>query len=191
MSRALSIINKRVGELQRKHPNAKRVTLQRRAGKEYKAGVIGKIAKRKRKPVPKKTLTHNRGITTVITRRQMPSVRRGKSFYTTTVTTRKRSIGGIDTNSILLLGALAVGGYFLFNNLNKPAAALPAVMTTGNPQRDNNASSLLQWAQVAGLGLAAITALVNALNSKSDSDVKRAADSVASGQGLPSDFLYV
>jgi hypothetical protein len=45
---ALRKINTRVKHLQRLHPGAKRVTLQRQAGAEYRAGKLGGVSKRKK-----------------------------------------------------------------------------------------------------------------------------------------------
>ncbi len=50
MSAALKKINARVKQLQKKHPKSKRVTLQKQAGKEYRAGKL-KPHRKKAKPV--------------------------------------------------------------------------------------------------------------------------------------------
>jgi hypothetical protein len=52
MSSALQKINARVKVLKKKHPNSKHTTLQKQAGKEYKAGKLGGVKhshKRKKK----------------------------------------------------------------------------------------------------------------------------------------------
>lgn len=54
MANALRAINKRVNALQKKHPKTKRTTLQKQAGREWKAGKLG--AKKKRKTVKRKTV---------------------------------------------------------------------------------------------------------------------------------------
>ena len=46
MSTALAKINARVKQLQKKHPNTQRKTLQKQAGKEYKAGKLGGVRKK-------------------------------------------------------------------------------------------------------------------------------------------------
>lgn len=54
MANALKAINTRVNALQKKHPKTKRTTLQKQAGREWKAGKLSG-AKKKRKPAAKKT----------------------------------------------------------------------------------------------------------------------------------------
>jgi len=56
MSNALSVINKRVEQLAKKHPGSKRTTLQKQAGREYRAGKLGRI----RKPAKKKSHTRKK-----------------------------------------------------------------------------------------------------------------------------------
>jgi hypothetical protein len=53
MPNALKKINARVKELQKKHPNTQRKTLQKQAGREYKAGKLGGLysSGKKRKKV--------------------------------------------------------------------------------------------------------------------------------------------
>jgi len=70
MSTALAKINARVKQLAKKHPGKKRVTLQRQAGAEYRAGKLGGSvgAKRKRtvhkkKPAKRRTKTIRTGQT--------------------------------------------------------------------------------------------------------------------------------
>ena len=53
MSTALAKINARVKQLAKKHPHAKRVSLQKQAGCEYRAGKLGGV---KRKTVKKKSV---------------------------------------------------------------------------------------------------------------------------------------
>jgi hypothetical protein len=54
---ALRKINARVKVLAKKHPGKKRVTLQKQAGKEYRAGKLGGV---KRKKVSKKKVHHKK-----------------------------------------------------------------------------------------------------------------------------------
>ena len=53
MSNALAKINARVKQLQKKHPKTQRKTLQKQAGREYKAGKLGGV---KKKTAKKKTV---------------------------------------------------------------------------------------------------------------------------------------
>jgi hypothetical protein len=56
MANALKKINARVKHLQRLHPNTSRKTLQKQAGREYRAGKLGATSTVKRKrPAKKKT----------------------------------------------------------------------------------------------------------------------------------------
>lgn len=57
MANALQKINKRVKHLQRLHPGKKRVTLQKQAGAEYRAGKLGRV---KKKSVHKKKTHHKK-----------------------------------------------------------------------------------------------------------------------------------
>lgn len=45
MSNALAKINARVKQLQKKHPKSKRTSLQKQAGREYRAGKLGGVKK--------------------------------------------------------------------------------------------------------------------------------------------------
>jgi hypothetical protein len=55
-STALSKINARVKQLAKKHPGKKRVTLQKQAGAEYRAGKLGGAKKRHAKKVHHKRI---------------------------------------------------------------------------------------------------------------------------------------
>jgi hypothetical protein len=57
---ALKIINKRVKHLARLHPGAKRITLQKQAGREYKAGKLGRV--RHKTVVHKKKKVHHKSV---------------------------------------------------------------------------------------------------------------------------------
>ena len=72
MSNALKVINDRVKQLQKKHPNSKRTVLMKKAGAEYRAGKlggkkkksasrsqsVGRIKKRSRKRVGRAVAPH-------------------------------------------------------------------------------------------------------------------------------------
>jgi hypothetical protein len=57
---ALKIINKRVKHLARLHPGAKRITLQKQAGREYKAGKLGRV--KHKTVVHKKKKVHRKSV---------------------------------------------------------------------------------------------------------------------------------
>jgi hypothetical protein len=71
MSNALAKINKRVAQLAKKHPGAKRTTLQKQAGREYKAGKLGRV---KKKSVGK--VYHRRAKVGKVKRKRVASVSR-------------------------------------------------------------------------------------------------------------------
>lgn len=60
MSTALAKINARVNVLAKKHPKTKRVTLQKQAGREYRAGKLGGV--KKKKAVHHKKVHHARKV---------------------------------------------------------------------------------------------------------------------------------
>ena len=60
MSNALAKINARVKVLAKKHPGKKRVTLQKQAGKEYKAGKLGGVKRHSHKRKKKVGTTHRK-----------------------------------------------------------------------------------------------------------------------------------
>ena len=77
---ALKKINARVKYLQTRHPGKKRVTLQKQAGKEYKAGKLGGV---KKKSVHKKKTIHRK-------KKSVGSPRRGTTNVGTDRLDRKR-----------------------------------------------------------------------------------------------------
>ena len=81
-STALKKINARVKVLQKKHPKSKRVTLQKQAGKEYKAGKLKAHKKRGPKKVARKK---------AVTRRKKPAVKSAGFFLLVKSAPRKRA----------------------------------------------------------------------------------------------------
>jgi hypothetical protein len=192
---ALAKIRSRVKQLQKKHPNAKFRTLQKQAGREFKAGTIPKKrkpAKRKaakRKSVRRKVTVKRkvrrvvRSVKTVGTRRRRTRRKPVKRVA------RRRRVGGTGGMNMLVpvlaLGALGVGAYLLL----KPKPASTQLQYTGNPARDNSASNILAWATAAGIGVNAIAALIQSLNRKTDAEVQQAAASVDQYGDLPPGFI--
>ncbi len=175
---ALKKITARVKTLRKKHPKAKYKRLQQQAGKEYKAGKLKnktarkkvsgvkrksakKVVRRKaaRKRTPKvKVITRSIIVGTVKHKRRRKAAPKRKAV-------RRRKVGGMGSNTlpiILGIGALAAVAYFAL----KPATPIAqmAYNPTGNQTTDNKAAEIMAWASAAGLGITAITALVNALN---------------------------
>jgi hypothetical protein len=192
MANALKAINKRVKQLQKKHPKSKRTTLQKQAGREWKAGklkarkkVVGAVkrkpAKRKRAAAPRKRAAAPRKKTV---RRKLATVPKKKRVYKAKRTnvkaykaTRYKRISGKGKSMVpMLLGAavLGVGAYLL---LKRPTvqATNYGYVPTSNPARNDSANSILTWATAAGLGITAISKLITAINSSSDAQVQQAA----------------
>lgn len=182
---ALKKINERVKQLQKKHPKSKRTTLQKQAGREWKAG---KLAGKKRKSAPKKkavarkrkTVVHKpakrkaarRKVTTRVV--VVGKIRRRRRPAAKARHTRRRVSGkGPSIMPMVALGALAVGGYLLLSKGSTPQQN--SYIPTGNYQRDNSAANVLAYATAAGLAASAIAKLIDALNNSSDSQVTAAA----------------
>jgi hypothetical protein len=217
MSTALKKINIRVKQLQKKHPGAKRVTLQRQAGAEYRAGKLK--PKRKRAAAPKRkrakrakvagkrrprrigssgntrtatraSTSRNRTATKTITAHiKVGGVRKRKRSRAVVKHPRRRRVGATGMKSlmpILLLGGVGILAYMLLKP--KTAVSVPGVATpltlTGSAARDTAAQNILAYAQAAGTGVSALTALINSLNSMGDASVVSANEQVQSGMGI-------
>ena len=189
---ALKKITARVKALRKKHPKAKYKSLQKQAGQEFKAGKLKNKAARKkvsgvkktarkktaRKRTPKvKVITRTISVGTVKRKRRKAAPKRKA--------TRRRRVGGMGGNTlpiILGIGALAAVAYFALKPAT-PAAQL-AYNPTGSAARDSKAGEILAWASAAGMGISAITALINALNTGSNSKVSQIYDSYRAGDPM-------
>lgn len=205
MSAALKKINARVKQLQKKHPKSKRVTLQKQAGREYKAGKL-KTHRKKTKAAPKRKARRASGVGSKYkvyhevkkvgkarkkrtARRSKPKVKTVTRVRTRTVYKRRQSVGRSGMSSIMPIVAIAGLGLIAYMLLKpKTTVTVPGVSTplvlTGNPTRDTSAQNVLAYAQAAGIGLSAITALINSLNSMSDSAVVDVAQQAQSGTSI-------
>jgi hypothetical protein len=210
MANALKAINRRVNELAKRHPKSKRTTLQKQAGREWKAGKLKKKAAPK-KAAPKKAarrkvagkrkykVTHRVAKVGKVAgpkrrRRSSPRKKAVRVVHRTRTVTRYKTVRGpgISTNKMLLLGGLVVGGVLLYNYLqDKQPATGATVYLTGNPARDNAAQNLVAYAQAANLGISAITNLINSINSWGDSSVISASTQVQSGGTHISDIAVL
>jgi hypothetical protein len=184
---ALKKISARVKQLRKKNPGRKYSSLQKQAGKEFKAGKL----KAKRKPAAKKAAKRKPAKRKAI-RRAAPKVKIARRKVVARVkpvkprkvkvkaykATRYKKVGkgGKSMMPLIALAAVGVGAYLL---LRKPATVAQnyGYIPTGNPVRDNSANSVLTWATAAGLTATAITKLIQAINSSSDSTVQNAAQS--------------
>ncbi len=174
---ALKKITDRVKALRKKHPKAKYKSLQQQAGKEYKAGKLKNKAARKKvsgvkktarkKAASKKTARKRAPRVKVITRQITIGTikRKRRKAAPKRKAARRRKVGGLGNSTlpiILGIGALAAVAYFALKPAT-PTAQL-AYNPTGNQTTDNKAAEIMAWASAAGLGITAITSLINALN---------------------------
>jgi len=176
MANALKKINARVKALRKRYPKAKRSTLQKQAGREYKAGklkgkrkkpaVKKRVAKR-RKPAAKKTRVRVKRVTVVKivrrrTRKKPAKVKKKMG----------RAVGKKDSIlPMLIVGGLGLAAVYM---LTKPRVTSNQYLPTGNYQRDNAANNILSYAMAAGLTVTAITKLIQALNNSTDAQVATA-----------------
>ena len=186
LSTALKKINARAKQLKKKHPNAKYKTLQKQAGKEFKAGKL----KAKRKPAKRKSVNRKRTVGAIRKRKTSVPRKRTKRLgakararvITRVITkvryrtrakkqTKRRRIGAAGSKSmvpLLIGGAVVLGlGYMLL----KKSTGTPTLIQTGNQQRNSSANNVLAYATAVGLGISAIAKLIDALNNSGDTAV--------------------
>lgn len=189
LGNALRKINAEARRLRKKHPGAKYSTLQKQAGKAYKAG---KLKNKKRRKVGKvaKVAKVGKVRKRKATRRKAAKPRVVVRTRTRTVT-KVRRVGKASTMD-KLLPVLAIAGigllaYKLISD--RPAANSQQYMPTGNYQRDNSAANILAWATAGGIAINAIANLIQMLNSKSDNEVVNASQQVQNSGQLPPGWL--
>lgn len=96
---------------------------------------------------------------------------------------RRRSVGGIGSTGLLVglgVGALAI---YLLTKKSAPTAPLlpaqlPPIAQTSNYNRNQQSQDLVNYALAAGIGIDAITNLINSLNKSSDTQVSNIYDTV-------------
>lgn len=176
---ALKKINARVKQLKKRHPNAKRSTLQKQAGKEFKAGKL----KKKKKAAPRKKVVHHRKKRRVVAkkvhrrrkavvhhrkrRRSVTGIKRRRVVHH--VIRKRRRVSGMGkSGKLLLIGAVAVGAYLLL----RPKAPQTVYIPTGSTYRDSSAQNIIAIAQAAGIVGAQLTKLIQQINSATDSQVQ-------------------
>jgi hypothetical protein len=187
MNTALIKINARVKELQKKHPNSERITLQKQAGKEWRDGKLKKRKPSKRKvvaklkPVKRRRAVSKKSVVRKTVRKRRAAVAKSKRVYRAKVVRvraykapRYKRISGIGKMSSLVPIVAVVGlGILAYYFMNK--TSLPAIAPTTNPQRAAATNDILQWAAVAGLTATAIAKIIDSLNNSSDDAVVSAA----------------
>jgi len=180
MNTALKKINARVKVLQKKHPNSKRKTLQKQAGKEWRDGKlkakrkkVGAVKKTVPKRKPRKRAAASKKSLTKLLNKHFPKKKRVYKAKRTKVksytATRYKRVSGIGAMSSLIpIALLGVGGLLAWKLLSTPTAPAQLVQTS-NAQRNAAANNLLSYATLIGMSLAGITKLIESIN-KSDDD---------------------
>jgi len=196
---ALRKINARVKQLAKRFPKKKRVSLQKQAGAEYRAGKL----KPKRKPSPvkrkvrrktvaakKRTPAKRRAAPKRAARRRVSGLKAGAGVKVTGVTRRRkrrapkkvavrrrRVSGGGSKMNMLVIGGLALGAIYLMSQ-NKPSTVY---VPTGNTARDTKAQQILSLVAQAGASAAQVAAAIAALNKKSDAQIDQYYQQAQSG----------
>lgn len=215
MSTALKAINKRVKVLQKKHPKSKRTSLQKQAGREWKAGklkakrktaapkkrrvVRKKVARKKvarKKVSPKRPSARKRRRVGAVKILERGENRRTRPKRVYKIARRKNGtirrvtrVGGIGGGLKAMLPVLVIGGLGLlaYSLLHKSAA--PVYVPTGNVVRDNKAQEIIQTATSAGLAAAAIAKLIQQLQAQSNTQLDQTYDNVVQSGDVP-EYLY-
>lgn len=189
---AMTKIRVRTKELQKKHPGKKYSTLRTQAKNEYNSGKLTHKPKKKRAKVAGKRkykVTHRVAKVGKVAgpkkrRKSSPRKQAVKVVHRTRTVTRYKTVRGpgSKTNTLLIVGGLAVAGVLAYTLLNRSSTtSTPSIILTGNAARDNAAQNLVAYAQAANLGISAITSLINSINSWGDNSVISASTQVSSG----------
>lgn len=181
MNTALVKINARVKELQKKHPNSKRKTLQKQAGKEWRDGKLKKRKPARRKHTVERKAVRRKSVVRKVVRKRRAVVPKSKRVYRAKVVRvksykapRYKRISGIGKMSALVPIVAIVGlGALAYYFINK--SQTPSLIPTTNPYRAAATNDILQWAAVAGLTATAIAKIIDSLNKSSDAAVISAA----------------
>lgn len=162
------------------------------AARNVKRGKTTKPAKKKAKPKPAKKQARKRkssravgSVHQVVGGKVVSRRRRTKRKTRKVGGTRRRAVSGMGNTGLLLgLGVLALGAVYIMTKDSTPAPqyqSLPPIQQTGNYNRDQQSTSVVQWAMAAGLAISAITSLIDRLNKSNDQQVSTIYDSIASG----------
>lgn len=216
MANVLKRISARAKQIRKKHPGKAWKTAVKEAGRDYRAGKLRKGSNRKRVKVKRKAKARRRvsGIrpntgalttreTVVKTRARVGAHKRKprrRPASRPRPQPRRRRIGQQGTTSglmpVVLLGGLGLLAYAVLRGQSQappvgggPTGTADGLALTGNSYRDATAQRIVAWAMGIGMAAAAITKLIQALNSSSDSDVNQVYDSINSGDGLPYGFI--
>lgn len=195
---ALKKIVARVKQLRKKHPNAKYKTLQKQAGREFKAGKL----KAKRKPATKKKTVRRKASRKKSTGRKVGAVRvqtvkiaavkkHKKRRKPVKKTYRKRArVGATSSLAKLLIPAVGLGLLgFLAYKMMQPATNQQGLINRNSTAAAQGQSNVLQWAAAAGIVGGALAKIIDSLNSSDDATVAAAGSSPAAAQNYWSNFL--
>lgn len=177
------------GSIGKAKPKKKKATKKRAVAKKHrprKKRVVRKRVHVKKVSRPRKRIA---AVSGVKTRR-----RRSRPRYKVTHKVRRVGAsggGGMSTNTLLMLGGLAIGAYFLLRPKSATTATVtqvpgaPPLQLTTNQQRNNQAAEIIAWATAGGMAIDAVIKLINSLNTKSDAQVSQVYGSIAGGDGVP------
>lgn len=150
-----------------------------------------RVGARKRTPAKRRKRSPGRKLVKQVERRSVERVMAGKRprkrrakrrrVRMAGPVSRRRTVGQ-SGGSGMMLGLLIGAGalYLLTRNTGSTQtySNLPAVATTGNVTRDTQSQQIVNYAIAAGVAVNAIAALINSLNSSSDSTVSNIYDKV-------------
>ncbi len=195
---ALTQIVRKAKAIRKRHPkkHKKWAGYVKEASAIYNRGGKMTGTSRKRKTVVKrKRTTKRKRVAKVASVGVVRRVRRAPRKRAVKKVTRRR-VGASGKSSLVMPLVLLGGAALLFMALKKPsssqppAGTYPPLIQTSNPQRDQTSQNILNYALAANLTFDAITKLIKALNTKTDTEVKQIAESVDSGGGIPDWIMY-
>ncbi len=201
---ALKKITAEAKRIRKKKPKTTWKSAVRQAGAKYRSGKIRKpkkVGKVKKKRAAKKRSVRKKAAPKKAARKrssrkptkaiQVVKVVRVTRVGRVSSPRRKRMAGSGGGGFKKFMPFLLLGGAALIlwhimkpKAPQVPAGAPPLIQTT-NQSRNQQTNEILQYALAGGLALDAITKLINALNSRSDTDIRDVYDEVNQGGGLP------
>lgn len=176
-STALKKIQTRAKALKKKHPKANYRNLLKQAGKEFKAGKLKKrkvSGVKKATPVKRKKRAAKKSPKVQIVTRvvKVGSVKRRTRRRAPKKITRRRRVGNSGKSMLpIILGVAALGTIAYLALRPATPAYTAAYQPTGNSVTDSKAGEIMAWASAAGVGITAISALINALNAGKTSQI--------------------
>lgn len=170
---------------------------KRKVSAVSKVGKVGKVRRRRRVSAARPSSGHTsnnptRTATYAATSTASIARRRAKPRRKSVARVGRRRVGSTGSTMKSLLPVLLIGGglavaYMLMKKSSTapPVNGYPPLINTANPQRNQTSQNILNYAMAAGLTTDAILKLISALNRRSDADVKKVAETVDSGGGIP------